>query len=80
MTLRTDGLVDLVNNSLEKCAIGTRKELLTNIIIVGGNSLYEDLPFRFENELINNLDFLSMKNYTHKIKITASDDKLERVL
>ena len=46
------GLAKLTCDSINKCDVDLRKELYSNILLVGGNTLIPGVPTRYEHELI----------------------------
>lgn len=48
---RNVGIVDLVLNTLQKCEPDTRRELISNMAVIGGNSTFPNFHKRLENEL-----------------------------
>ena len=64
------GISDLVMNSLSKCEHETRKDLMNNIIVAGGNTCFLNFNERLQREL-------QMKNHSNaKIKCLNYSDKI----
>lgn len=51
----TPGLIDIINDSINKCDRTLANEVLQNIALSGGGSMMPGLPERFEGELSNRL-------------------------
>jgi actin-related protein len=51
MDVDTDSLQDLVHASLSRCDVDARRDLLGNIVVVGGASLIDGIPNRLSHEL-----------------------------
>ena len=49
--IKSDGIDRVIFNSIMKCDESIRKELFENIIISGGNTLFDGLPERLEKEI-----------------------------
>jgi actin-related protein len=47
----TESLQDLIHASVLRCDVDVRKDLLQNILLVGGGSLIDGIPARLTNEL-----------------------------
>ncbi len=64
----------MVIMSIEKCDISNRKDLLNNVILCGGSSLFENFDSRFENGLIQALNY----TYENKVKLASSEEPSRR--
>ena len=60
--------------SIEKCDISNRKDLLSNVILCGGSSLFENFDTRFESGLIKALNY----TYESKVKLVTSEETSRR--
>ena len=47
------GLPDLVTASLTKCDVDIRKALCANIVVTGGNTLFEGFVDRLKKDIVN---------------------------
>merc|ERR550514_2287754 len=64
-----EGMHALANKSLKECDIDIRTDLMSNVILSGGTTMYEGLPDRLQKEL----DALAPKR--DMVKIIASADR-----
>ena len=65
------GIAQACYNSIQKCDIDIRKDLYNNIVLSGGNSMFDGLPERLIKE-IKNLAPYSMED---EVKVIASPER-----
>lgn len=65
----SEGMHLLANKSLKECDIDIRSDLMANVILSGGSTMYKGLPDRLQKEL----DVLAPKR--DMVKIIASGDR-----
>ena len=58
-------------NSIQKCDIDIRKDLYNNIVLSGGNSMFNGLKERFEK----NLKDLAPESMKEEVKVIASPER-----
>ena len=71
MSKEEKGIAEICNESIQKCDKNLEKELYKNIILSGGNTMYDGFPERFSKEM----KILAPQSMKDEINILASDDR-----
>ena len=66
------GIPQMVYDSVTKCEMDIRKELFNNIVLAGGNTLFNGFNDKLQTKLFD------LTNQNQKIKIVASNSSIER--
>ena len=77
LDIKSKNLPQIVVDSINKCEISTRKELLNNIILGGGNTYIKGFDSRLKSEITNikkrNCGIISLKERNYSAWIGASN-------
>lgn len=67
--LESHGIHEVVYNSISKCDVDIRKDLYSNIVLSGGTTMFEGLPTRLTNEL------MELTNHKMRVKVVAQPER-----